>query len=163
MQYLLIICLSLVSMLHDIHISKTDVHYKSEQSSLQITAHIYLDDLEEDMRRKYGFKDLKLCTKYESMQGDSAVVKYVTDHLKISNDSIPLQLNYIGKEISEDYKAAWIYFETPIDEPKALKIEDTILLDLYDDQKNIVMVKKDFNKVSVSILDEETKSMTAKF
>jgi len=38
------------SVAHDIHISKAEIHFKSERKVLQISLHIFLDDLEAELK-----------------------------------------------------------------------------------------------------------------
>jgi len=62
--------------------------------------------------------------------------------LQISADGHVLSATYIGKEPSEDLLAVWCYIELKIPlNFSQLKVRYDVLMDLYDDQKNIVSLK----------------------
>ena len=44
------------STLHDIHVSRTEVNYDTQTSSVQVTVHLFIDDLEKSLE---GRKNLK--------------------------------------------------------------------------------------------------------
>ena len=48
----------------------------------------------------------------------------------------------LGKEISKDLAGVWCYLEIPnIEAIKQLKIQNQLLLEVFDDQKNIVHIR----------------------
>jgi hypothetical protein len=125
---------------HDIHISKCQVEYSAEDKALQVTLHIYLDDLQDALRKK-GADKLFLCTEKENPNADQHLVAYLKDHLKLTVNNRLADFVFIGKEPSEDLLAAWCYLEIPeVTHLKNLTIENDILMDLYDDQQNIISV-----------------------
>ncbi len=127
---------------HDIHICKTDLHFKSEKQSMQISVHIFLDDLEEELV-KIGAKEPRLCTEKESENAESFLIKYITDRVKIKNEIQEFQLEYVGKEPSEDLLAVWCYFEIPMETISDLKVINTIMFEKFDDQQNMISFKID--------------------
>lgn len=138
---------------HDIHLSKTDLHYKTDQQALQFTIHIFMDDLEAEIEQESNEK-LKLFSKDESPKADSLLYSYLDNHLKIKIDQEPVQRTYIGKEISEDLMAVWIYLEVENQKAfKHLEVENSILTNLYDDQRNILNFKVDRKRKAFFMLD----------
>ena len=66
-------------------------------------------------------------------------------HLKkqfeISVNGTPVAYQFLGKEISEDMMAVWCYLYIPeVRTLKELSVSNKILMEVYDDQKNIVSV-----------------------
>lgn len=142
--------------MHDIHISNTIVNYDSESRTIQVSTRMFLDDLELDLISE-GYKDLKLCTPYEADNGDQAVAEYILNNLYIISEKDTIALNYLGKEISDDYMAAWCYLESEeMNMPHSLQFEIHYMLDIYDDQKNMVAFKKDNQRIQGEILDSKT-------
>ena len=128
---------------HDIHISKCDIKHDTEESALQITAHIFIDDLELSMERS-GENNLHILTEREREDVDLLLEKYLKDHLIISVDGVIVQPYYLGKEISDDLMAAWCYLEvTDVPYIGNMEITYDVLMELYADQRNIVTVKQD--------------------
>lgn len=60
----------------------------------------------------------------------------------------------LGKEASEDLMAVWCYFEiSGYKNLRQVKIENKILTELFNDQKNIVDVTVDKRKKGFAIFD----------
>ncbi|MEN0003175.1 MAG: DUF6702 family protein [Bacteroidota bacterium] len=125
---------------HEFHLSKTLVEYNPTDQALQISMHIYLDDLEAALRLK-GADELYLCTEKEVPEAEAMLETYLRKKFKISLNEQEANYNFLGKEISEDLLAAWCYIEIPnVTEVTSLGVTNAILLDLYDDQKNIIHI-----------------------
>jgi len=139
---------------HDIHLSKADVNYISSEGKLQISLHLFLDDLEMSLE-DYGAKELMLCSKKEHIDGESYIIAYLRDHFSFSQNGQTIPIDFIGKEQSEDLIAVWCYLEIPIVASTDLFHENLILLDKYDDQKNIISFKVDGKRSLFDILDHK--------
>jgi len=134
---------------HDIHISKCTIKHKADEKVLQVSVHIFLDDLETTLSDS-GYTDLGICSERESEEAESHIAAYINEKLLIHNSVEPYELSWVGKEVSEDLVAVWCYLEIEnVSDTDGLLIDNNILQELYDDQKNIVTFtssqgKKDF-------------------
>jgi len=144
LKYISIFCLLLNNGdLHDIHLSNTLVHYKSDESAIQLTVKIFADDLELAVKEMYG-EEMLLLEKTELPHSDSLIQLYINYHFILSSENTLFQSHFIGKELSEDLSSVWCYLEyTDIKSFSQLDIQNSILTELFDDQKNMVMVKID--------------------
>ena len=143
-KYILILC-SLLNWteIHDLHLSNSLVQYKSDENALQITIKIFADDLELAILNNYG-EDLKLFSDNESPISDELIRKYLEQNLIFTVDDELLAYDYIGKEMSEDLSSVWCYLEYEnLALPGTIQLENRILIDQYDDQRNMVMFKVD--------------------
>ncbi len=123
---------------HDFHFSKCLIELNPEQNTLQISWHIFLDDLEQALENQ-GTGKLFLCTAKESEKGETYLFKYLTENLNIKIDNEPFSPQWVGKELSDDLAAVWCYFEIKnIEGINKIEITNTLLTELFDDQKNIV-------------------------
>jgi hypothetical protein len=123
---------------HPFHVSTCDVIYKEKEKSLQISYHIFLDDLEVALKSQSAEK-LYLATPKESRSAESVIVQYLKGKFKVSVNNKPQQLVFVGKEYASDKLAVWCYFEiTELSEISEISIENTVLLETFSDQKNIV-------------------------
>lgn len=145
--------------LHDIHVSKTEIHYKSDLAMLQLSVHIFVDDLELDLEDQ-GYTALKLNTNKEHELGDEAVQAYIDKHLIFREGDQIIQTSLIGKEASEDLSAVWCYLEIPLEQLENLSLENTILLDIHDDQRNLVSFKVDGVRKDFLILDAKNSKVS---
>lgn len=151
--------------LHDIHISKTEIHYKTEQSSLQFTIAIFIDDLEAAINEKYGVDSLKLFTNFEKTSSDSLVNLYIQDHLKVKLDSKDAQPIYLGKEINDtDVQGMRCYLEIENqDHFNSIEVSNQILLDAFKDQRNLLDILIDRKSKGYFLLDHRDYSKSLNF
>lgn len=127
--------------LHDFHVSKCLVEYNAADKALQISLHVFVDDLEEALRQQ-GYDNLQIGTTKEHPQAEDYLRGYLQKSFHVEVDDRPLVVNLLGKELSDDYLAVWCYLEiTGIENFHKLKLSNTILMELFDDQTNMVTVK----------------------
>ncbi|MEL7021405.1 MAG: DUF6702 family protein [Bacteroidota bacterium] len=125
---------------HQFHVSKSQIEYKPEAQALQISMHIFLDDLELAIEERGGGK-LFLCTEKETTDAIPVLTRYLSTQFRIKVNGEEQQFNFLGKELSEDMAAIWCYMEVPaLASVEVLEISNEVLMDLYDDQKNIVHI-----------------------
>ena len=149
---------------HDIHVSKCSIDFSNEEKTLQITLHIYLDDLEAAIKNGGVEEKLHLCTEKEHENGDKHVLAYFKKMFTLEVNGKPVTYNYLGKEISEDLLAGWFYLEVEdVQELKDLKVNYGILTDLYNDQQSVIKIKGPKKRKGYFLLDAKKKEASAKF
>ena len=125
---------------HKFHVSRCMAEYNEDEEALQMRLHIFLDDLE-DALALGGADDLHLCTENERDDAEAYLGRYLRKQLSFTINGVPADFNFLGKEISDDYLAVWCYLEiTDVPSLKKLTVNNAVLLDLYDDQKNIMHI-----------------------
>lgn len=133
---ILFILLSLVK--HDFHVSQCEIQYRPDEQHVAVAMSIFIDDLELALR-VMGYDSLYLCTNKENEEANIYIDEYLNQTFQMSADERPIKLTLIGKEASEDLMAVWCYIEaidvSPFDE---LVLENKVLLEQFDDQKNVV-------------------------
>lgn len=123
---------------HEFHLSKCDIIYSQEEKAVQISLQMFIDDLELALAAE-GYENLGICTPKETSEAEEIIHSYVSEHLQLSIDGVPLDLAWVGKEISEDLAGVWCYLEVYPNEPKhRIDVRNNILVDIFADQRNIV-------------------------
>jgi len=126
---------------HDFHVSKCLVEYVEGEQSLQISLHLFIDDLELALAEQ-GANDLFLCTEREAPEAETYLFRYLQQRFRLTVNQEEVTYRMIGKEISDDLMAVWCYLEVRgISELRELEMENSLLMEIYADQKNIVSVK----------------------
>ncbi|NBC08527.1 MAG: hypothetical protein GVY26_15155, partial [Bacteroidetes bacterium] len=139
---------------HDFHISKCLMHYRPEQQALQISMHIFLDDLELALRER-GHDKLYLCTKKEAAGANELVEAYLRDEFQLTLNGELRDFNFVGKEISDDLAAVWCYLEiTDLPRLESLELRYSILMDTYDDQKNLASLERPGEEVGTLLFQK---------
>ena len=140
---------------HKFYVSTTKIEYVEQQQSVQIISKIFIDDLEEILRKTYD-ESIVLDSKDESEQ--DFVKRYLLQKLQITINGIPATLEYIGKEYEID--VIKVYFEiNDIIELNTIEIENMVLFDLFEEQQNIIHLKTGESRRSLVLNKENPKGM----
>jgi hypothetical protein len=125
---------------HPFHVSKTDVVYVEKDKSIQITMHIFIDDLEKAFQQR-GIENLRIGTDKESPMCSQFIAEYLKQKFKIKINTQFTDYQWIGKENSDDMTAVWCYFEiknvTPL---TRIEFVTELMTDVFSDQQNIISV-----------------------
>lgn len=137
---------------HEFYLSVTDIEYIEDEKSLQIISRVFTDDFEDVLNKRYR-KDLVLIPGQEKEETGFYVEKYINDKLQISIDRDTQKLNYLGKEYEDDM--IYLYIEIKnVPKFNNIEIENLILTDLFQEQKNMIHFKANDFKQSF-ILEKE--------
>ena len=124
--------------IHPYHVGSVEFNYNSKSKTFEISGKLFLDDLENALKEKYGkavhFNDAK----YQPLINE-LLTKYCADYLKLKADSKFLKINYLGYE--EDSESVNIYLESEtVNQPKKVETAVSLLYNLFDDQMNIIHI-----------------------
>ncbi len=126
--------------LHAFHISKTDMVFQPVEKSMQITMHIFIDDLEEALE-KQGKSQLFIGTERENKEANILIINYLQNNFSIQLNNKKVAYTWVGKETTKDKQAMWVYLEIKnIREVRNILVENRVLTEVFADQKNIVQV-----------------------
>jgi len=129
-----------VSYTHPVHVSVANIEYSKDLNELSISIKLFEDDLR---LLFFHLNQVEVNLKVESNYNkyNDLIISYFKDHFKLNaNNKEMLDLEIKNWKINEE--AIWFYLETPLkNEIKTLKISNSLLLDLYFDQKNLVIIK----------------------
>lgn len=145
---------------HKFYVSATDIKYNEEQRTLQIISHVFTDDLENLLQTRYN-KDLYLTKEKEHSAADQFIERYFQDKLHISVNSKERKLNYLGKEYDKDQLLVYIEVEN-VEPIKNISVENSVLTDLFPEQKNVIKVEFG-GKIKSLLLMREATLGTIKF
>jgi hypothetical protein len=138
---------------HDIHLSVTEVRWNEAQSSFEMSIKIFIDDLELALAREQ-ITGLYIGTEKESASANQHIASYLSKYFSIAQDGLNLQQHFVGKEIAEDFQAVWCYVELKGNHAaRECTITNKVLLDLYDDQRNIMDIRMHAKHKAYTILD----------
>jgi len=151
------------NMAHEFHVSKCQIEYSEPDSALQITLHIFIDDLEEALRQK-GADKLYIATEREHKKAEVHLYEYLQEAFKFTVNKQAADFIFVGKEPSEDLQAIWCYLEIPnLNEVKDVSITNTILLEVFKDQKNIVSIIGPSKKQGYFLFEQGNSTETIHF
>ena len=140
---------------HPFHVSVCEIDYDSESKSLEITHHLFLDDLEQALRRVYDPR-LDIINPSDPEKRDQYVNDYIMKHFSVEVNGKATEAKFLGFELEQD--ALYGYVE--IDGVKKLNditVTNDIMTELFDDQINLVHIKVDNKIRSLKLGKKEVK------
>lgn len=123
-------------MLHPLHLTVIEIEHNPSSQTLEVTCKIFIDDFENALKKssrsKVDLYDETFYTKYSPL-----IQKYLFENLQITQSGKRLHLELLGFE--KDKEAMFVFLESgKISSTKDLKIANSILYELFDDQASIV-------------------------
>ena len=120
---------------HPVHATITSFDCKKNNKSIEITIKFFTNDLEKALKND-RYHDLIIDSQKSIYNIDSLIFVYISKNLSLSIDRKEKQLSWVGKEIENDI--TWCYLEIiNIDNISFIKMENKLLLSVFDDQLNI--------------------------
>ncbi|TVZ53175.1 DUF6702 family protein [Dokdonia sp. Hel_I_53] len=153
----LITPLLVAASIHKYYLSVTDVVYNEESQSVQMITRLFYDDLEDVLQERYD-KTLIVDATYDQDNLDRYLKKYLSQKIVITINGEKEEAVYIGKKYEDDYVVC--YLEVPnIKSVSGLQIYNTLLTDLFPDQKNMVHTEVYGKKKSFLFTREKPKGL----
>jgi len=145
---------ALIPAFHPVHVSVCNLEMKDNECSISIK--LFKDDFTLAIKNTCN-ADIQM-EKADEIANYQIISKYINTclQLELNSDKI-LKLEFISSEINED--AIWVNFKTEsYNSNLKLTIRNTLMLDLWDDQTNLMIIKHNgketgymFNKRNVEI------------
>ncbi len=157
--FLLVLPLLAFTVAHKFYVSVTNINHSEKDNAFQITSRVFIDDLEAVLKERYDF-EARLATEAESPIAEEYIEKYFRTKFLIKLDGEVASYNFLGKKYDADVVIC--YLEIPgiqMDELNSLEIQNEILTDLFEEQKNLVHVKWKGKKRSFILIKENNKGM----
>jgi hypothetical protein len=122
---------------HAFHTSITEMRYNPKEKTFEISLRVFTDDLEKTLSVNNQNKKFVI---ENTDKNDPFIEQYVRKHFVVTTPkNQKLNYQFVGKEKEGD--ATWIYLEMTVNEPiKGSKIQNDVLIDMFDDQTNIVNI-----------------------
>ena len=142
---------------HKYYLSVTDLEYNEEAASLQMITRLFYDDLEDALRERYDETIIVDATSDQDVL-DTYIKKYLKKKLTIKVNGELRELTYLGKEYEDDYVVCYIEI-TEVSSIQTVEIENTLLMDAFSEQKNMVHTNILGKKKSLLLVDGNAKAV----
>ncbi|PZR21948.1 MAG: hypothetical protein DI539_06690 [Flavobacterium psychrophilum] len=142
---------------HKYYVSVFQMNYVPAKKEVQVTSRIFIDDLEAALVKKYK-KHLYIGTSTEVAGADEYIKKYISEKLHIKVNGKEKAIKFLGKETEDDILIC--YYTIPAEKTvKSLSVSNTVLLEMFDDQQNIIHVTVQRNKKSLLLTNSTTEGV----
>jgi uncharacterized protein YlxP (DUF503 family) len=132
----LVIVLMSFSM-HKYFVSISEANYNAASQTFEVSIKFIGHDLEKALSEG-GVPALYLGTEKEDSKANEYLQKYIEKKMHFVADGKSLAFHFIGKEINNDDFIYCFIESEPITNPTKITIKNTLLMELFPEQKNAV-------------------------
>lgn len=133
------------SWMHPIHVSITNMEYFPDQEKIDVSFKVFMDDFQLLFVHLYQ-KNIDFNNDESIALNEVLIDNYLKNHFKLLVNKDSCLINKRDYKRNED--AIWFYYDVELKHKiESMVIYNSILLDLYFDQKNLLILKvQDFEK-----------------
>lgn len=125
------------STVHKFHMALYQINYDSEKKMLQITSRLHIEDLNKALEKKYK---KKIAVENENSSSEEVLIKeYLNNRFSIKVNGQVKPLNFLSKEIDGDELVIYSNIKN-IAKINTLEIQNTVLIECFSDQQNMINV-----------------------
>ncbi|MGX1025124.1 DUF6702 family protein [Flavobacterium sp. CS20] len=132
---------------HKYYVGLTEIKFNPDKERLEIISRLFYNDFEKVLKARYG-KDIVLKPSEQSKNVETFIKMYFDKKLSITTDNQVQTISYLGYKFDEDRINIYLKI-TNIQNFKNIKVQNLLLTDVFEDQKNIVHCFKLQQKKSV--------------
>ncbi len=145
----IVLAITMAFSYHEFFVTVTEGEYKKTENTFQFTIKFIGHDLEKALEIS-GIPELNLGTKQELTNANEYLLKYINNHFSINCNDKNLILKMIGKEVGND-DFIFCYLESEkVENIQNIEIKNTLLTEVFSAQENILHLKINNEKHSIS-------------
>ena len=142
---------------HKFYVSVTQIDFVPKKQRVEITSRIFIDDFEKVLKKKHN-KSIFLATKKQIPEADKLVAQYLQEKIRLVINNKPVKVDYLAMEIEDDVLIC--YLKVPFSEKiTTFEIFNSLFIESFEEQKNIVHTNINSNKKSVLLTYSEQSSL----
>ncbi|HKO76736.1 MAG TPA: DUF6702 family protein [Flavobacterium sp.] len=142
---------------HKFYMAIYQINYAPEKKMLQVTSRIFVDDLDKTLEKKYN-KKFFLGTDKETAESIDLLKKYLAENFTVKVNGQSKTINFLSKEMDGDVLVCYSNVKD-ISKVNAIEIYNSILIDCFAEQQNIVHVTAFGTKKSFLFTESSTKQV----
>ena len=138
---------------HKFYVGVFQIDYFKEKKAVQITARLFIDDLEKALHKKHN-KHFYITTKDEVADANSYIAMYLQDKLKIKINNKIQTIQFLTKEQEDNIVICYLKINFK-DNIKDLEITNNVLSDIFNEQQNLLHLNINSNKKTLLFTNTE--------
>ncbi|UZO80797.1 hypothetical protein NBT05_17890 [Aquimarina sp. ERC-38] len=143
--------------LHKFYVSVTQIEFVKEKKALQIISRVFVDDIEKVLNERFG-TNFRLDPEKEQPEIQKYVNNYFHKKFNLEVNDQKVETVFIGMEYENDLLLCYLEVNN-VKELAQITVENSLLLDLFSEQQNIIHVITEKERKSIILQDEEIKGM----
>jgi hypothetical protein len=154
---LIILAFSVQANAHKHYISIADMEYDEKENKINVSMKITAHDFEHILEKKFD-KQIHIEKYHDSSDVMVYSIEYLIKNFKVYSDKTPCNLSFVGKEVTLREELFFYFSFENVKNPSTIKIVNTLLFSLSDQQQNIVHYKYKDRTKSVTLLPAQSEA-----
>lgn len=148
---------------HPVHLTVTNIEYNNSSKSFDISIRLFVKDFTTILSQNNN-QEIILSGKDINSKNKTFITKYITDNLKLNINNKQISKNkYVLKEEKIEDITIWLTYNIKFkDKISKIEITNTLMTDLYRDQKNMLIFTYNKKQSALEFSRKETTN-TLKF
>lgn len=143
---------------HKFYMGVFQVNYAADKKMIQITARIFIDDLNNGMEKKYHQKTF-VGTDKETQADVDLLKKYLAENFTVKINGQSRSITFLSKEVEAGDVLVCYSRISDVSKFKTIEISNTILVDWNAEQQNITHITAFGTKRSVLFTESSRKEV----
>jgi len=142
---------------HRFYVAIYKINYRPQKKRVEITARIFVDDLNEALLKDFHKKTF-LGTDKETPESIELMKKYLAEKFKVSINGKNKSMIYLSNEIENNIIVCYLVIKD-ISKVNTIDVENSVLVELYPEQQNIIQFSNNNAKSNLLLTSKTTKGM----
>lgn len=122
---------------HPFYVSVTELEYNAKEKTLEISCKVFTDDFEKAIGKATG-RMIDIHHPKDQAVLEKQIATYIRQHLRIQANRQPLELDYVGYEIEEQFTYCYFQYTPLAQAPQSLSVDNSVFFELYNNQMSII-------------------------
>ena len=148
----IVLLVSSFSANHKFYLTVSEVNFNEEKATFEIIGRFFIDDVQELLQMRYE-NTLSLDPELLSPKIDFYLERYFSQKFELRLNGQKVNLNYVGKTFKGDQVIILMQSTTVENfKGKSLEIENKVLMELFEEQKNLIHLRMSNLKKSAVLI-----------
>ncbi len=124
--------------MHPVHFSVVNMEFNEQNQAFDISIKLFADDFEKIVNKNYNVV-LNLGKENQLKDCNNYIDRYVKKNFVVVFDKKAVSKKMTQKKVivKSKEKSVWLYYELQSKKPHKVLVRNTLMNDLYNDQKNL--------------------------
>ena len=142
---------------HKFYVAIYQINHAKEKKMLQITARLFIDDINEAIEKKYN-KKAYLASDKETPEQVELLKKYLSEKFIIKVNNQQKSMIFVSKETEDNVLICYLKI-LDVAKITSIEVENSIIMENHFDQQNIIQANFNGSKRSLLLTSESFKGM----
>lgn len=142
---------------HKFYVAIYQINHAKEKKMLQITARLFIDDINEAIEKKYNKKSF-LASNKETPEQVELLKKYLSEKFIIKVNNQQKSMIFVSKETEDNVLICYLKI-LDVAKISSIEVENSIIMENHFDQQNIIQANFNGSKHSLLLTSESFKGM----